>query len=101
VVAPGREYVISVRCQPDAAPEQADAIRVRECESRFVLRRIDENHTHVVYESSLEPEGRVPSWASDWIAKNAPFKTLIALETRAARTLGRYASVVKRWSSIM
>ena len=101
VLSPGRKFAISVRCEPNAAPEKAGVIRVRECESRFVLERVNEHQSRVVYESRLEPAGVLPRWASDWVAKNAPFQTLVALEGRAKRTVGRYASVMKRWQSVL
>lgn len=101
VLSPGRKFSISIRCQPDAAPEKSGVVRVRACDSRFVLERVDENHSRVIYESSLEPAGSVPRWASTWIAENAPFRTLVALEGRAKRTAGRYAAVRRRWQSVL
>jgi hypothetical protein len=38
-------------------------------------------------------------WAGSYGAKHAPFKTLVALEERAAETRGKYEAVVQRWSA--
>jgi hypothetical protein len=101
VIKPGEEFAISLRCEPTAANLRSGVIRVRACESSFRVRKIDAQTTAVVYEMRLDPEGRVPDWASAWVARTAPVKTLLAIEGRAARSQDRYASFVRRWSSAL
>jgi hypothetical protein len=36
-----------------------------------------------------------------WVSKNVPFKTLVAIEERAAATSGQYEAVMRRWSAPM
>jgi START domain len=101
VIKPGEEFAISFRCEPSAAQPRAGVIRVRDCESSFRVRKIDAENTAVVYEMSLDPEGRVPQWASAWVARTAPVKTLLAIESRAARSQDRYAAFVQSWSNAL
>jgi hypothetical protein len=99
VVQPGREFHIHLRCEPDALPEQRGTVRVKKCSSGFHLRWIDAETTEVDYEMSMDPAGLLPKWASNYITKHVPFKTLVAIEKRAAQTEGRYETVVKAWSA--
>ena len=101
VIKPGEEFAISLRCEPNGAKQRADVIRVRECESSFRVRKLDGENTAVTYEMSLDPEGRVPQWASAWVARTAPVKTLLAIESRAARSQDRYAAFVQSWSNAL
>lgn len=101
VIKPGEEFAISLRCEPNGAKQRPDVIRVRECESSFHVRKLDGDNTAVTYEMSLDPEGRVPQWASAWVARTAPVKTLLAIEARAARSQDRYAAFVQSWSKAL
>jgi hypothetical protein len=101
VIKPGEEFAISLRCEPDGAKARDGVIRVRECESSFRVRKLDAENTAVTYEMSLDPEGRVPQWASAWVARTAPVKTLLAIESRAARSQDRYAAFVQSWSNAL
>lgn len=101
IIKPGEEFSVSLRCDPSAAPTRNGIIRVRSCESSFRLRKLDANTTEIVYEMSLDPEGRLPQWASALVTRNAPVKTLLAIEERASRPDNRYASFVRRWSNAM
>ena len=101
VIQPGSEFGVSIRCEPGAAPVRHGVIRVQDCDSSFRIRKLDGDHTEVVYEMSLDPEGALPHWASAWVARTAPVKTLLAIEARATRNQGRYATFVQRWSTAM
>lgn len=101
IITPGSEFGVSLRCEPDARAPRAGVIRVRDCDSSFRIRKIDANTTEVTYEMALDPEGTLPTWASSWVARTAPVKTLLAIESRAARNQGRYAAFVQRWSTAM
>jgi hypothetical protein len=99
VVEAGAEFTISIRCEQQGAQERAGVIRVHDCDSAFRIRKLDATSTQVSYEMSLDPEGAVPQWASAWVARTAPVKTLLALESRAKRNRGRYGPVIQRWAS--
>ena len=101
IVEPGTEFGVSIRCEPAAAPIRNGVIRVQDCDSSFRIRKLDAETTEIIYEMSLDPEGSLPHWASAWVARTAPVRTLLAIETRAASNRGRYASFVQRWSTAM
>ena len=99
VVKPGEEFHIHLKCEPTATPEVSGAIRVKKCKSGFHLRRLDDTSTEIDYEMTLDPAGLLPKWASNYVAKNVPFKTLVALERKTAESRGKYEAVVRRWSA--
>jgi hypothetical protein len=101
VIKPGAEFAVTLRCEPGAAAERHGIIRVRACESSFRVRKVDAATTEIIYEMSLDPQGSVPQWASAWVARTAPVKTLLAIQERASRNDDRYASFVRRWSDAM
>jgi hypothetical protein len=101
ILTPGSEYAVSIVCEPNAVPEREGLIRVRDCDSSFRLRKLDAHRTEIVYEMSLDPEGAVPQWASAFLARTAPVKTLLAIESRASRNQGRYAAFIRRWATAM
>jgi hypothetical protein len=99
VLQPGEEFIIRLRCEPDAVPEVSGTVRVKTCRSSFHLRRVDAETTEVDYEMSLDPAGLLPKWAGNYVAKAVPFKTLVGIEERAEKTAGQYEAVVKRFST--
>jgi hypothetical protein len=99
VVKPGQEFHIELTCEPKAVPEVSGAVRVKKCHSGFHLTRLDANSTEVDYDMTLDPAGFLPKWASSYVAKHVPFKTLVALEDRAAETRGKYEAVVRKLST--
>lgn len=101
ILRPGEEFAVSIRCEPGGATLRDGVIRVRACDSSFRMRKLDRESTHITYEMSLDPEGSLPQWASAWVARTAPVKTLLAIESRASRNQGRYAAFVRRWSVAM
>jgi hypothetical protein len=101
ILKPGTEFAVSIVCEPDAAPERHGVIRVRDCNSHFTVRKLDANNSEIIYEMSLDPEGAVPQWASAFLARTAPVKTLLAIESRASRNQSRYAAFIRRWSAAL
>lgn len=101
ILQPGSEFAVSIRCEPNGAPMRDGVIRVRDCDSSFRVRKVDADTTEVIYEMSLDPEGVVPQWASKFLARTAPVKTLLAIESCAVRNKSRYAAFIRRWSTAM
>jgi hypothetical protein len=50
---------------------------------------------------TLDPGGYLPRWASEWVTKATPFKTLVALEERAKASQGQYAAAVRSWAAAL
>lgn len=101
IIKPGHEFAVSIMCEPEAAPERGGVIRVRDCDSSFRVRKVDAQTTEVTYEVSLDPEGALPHWASAFLARTAPVKTLLAIESRASRNQSRYAAFIRHWANAM
>jgi len=101
VVRPSEEFHIGLRCEPDVPGPKSDAIRVKHCVSSLHLRKIDAETTEVDYVMSLDPAGHLPRWSAEWATKETPFKTLVALEKRAASSQGQYAAAVRDWSAAL
>ena len=80
----GHEYRISLRCERGVKPVREGVVRVSECESELLLRRLDDHTTEVDYWASLDP-GKLPSWTTSWLARTVPSRTLAAIQRRASR----------------
>lgn len=101
VIEPAKEFRITLQCVPEAKAERSGTIRVKRCQSTFLLRQVDAQTTEVDYVMSLDPGGYLPAWSAEFVTKSTPFKTLVALEERAASSMGKYAAVVRSWSAAM
>jgi hypothetical protein len=101
VVRPAEAFRVHMTCEPKAIPERSGVVRVQHCASSFLLERASDDTTRVTYETQIDPAGSLPAWASQWVAKTVPLRTLEALEARAQRKDGRYASFVRRWSKAL
>lgn len=101
VVKPGESFRITLQCEPSARAEESGTIRVKRCHSTFDLRRVDAQTTEVDYVMTLDPGGHLPAWSAELVTKSTPLKTLVALEERAAASVGKYAAAVRSWSAAM
>jgi hypothetical protein len=101
VLKPKEEFRITLGCEPDAQAEHSGTIRVKRCHSTFHLRQVDAQTTEIDYVMSLDPSGYLPAWSTELVTKSTPFKTLVALEERAASSMGKYTAAVRTWSAAM
>jgi hypothetical protein len=101
VLRPQEEFRVTLECKPSAEEERSGTIRIKRCYSTFHLRKVDARTTEVDYTMTLDPGGHLPSWSTELITKSTPFKTLVALEERAAASMGEYAAAVRSWSAAM
>jgi len=99
VLAPGAAFRVRLVCVPGEKPELAAAIRIKDCDTVFVLRKLDEQTTHVDYRVRADPGGSNPDWAVRWASKNIPLETLLALRKQVVKTRGQYADVMRSWSA--
>jgi hypothetical protein len=83
-VQPGSEYRITFRCQAGVLPAQGSVVRVNQCHSEFRLRRLNDHETELEYWARLDPAGHVPSWASSWMARTVPGRTLQSIQQRVS-----------------
>jgi hypothetical protein len=96
VVSRGREYRVRLRCIGGEKPELAGVIRVKDCETSFLLRRVDPDTTYVDYQVRADPGGANPAWAVKWASKNIPFETLSALRRQLQKTREDYLDDMQR-----
>jgi hypothetical protein len=99
VLEPGTAFRVRLVCVPGEKPEIAAAIRIKDCDTVFVLRKVDEQTTHVDYRVRADPGGSNPAWAVRWASKNIPLETLVALRKQIVKTKGQYADVIRSWSA--
>jgi hypothetical protein len=98
VITPGESYRVLLRCIAGEKPEVDSVIRIKDCETEFVLRKVDTNTTHVDYRVRADPGGNNPAWAVRWASKNIPLDTLTALRRQLKKTRGEYTSVMREWA---
>jgi START domain len=99
VIDPGRVYRVHLVCAPDAVPAKKGMVRVADCDTSFLLRKIDEGTTFVDASVRVDPGGSTPSWLANMAQKNIPRDTLTSLQKQAARTAGQYAAEIELWAS--
>jgi len=97
VLEPGVAFRVRLVCVKGEKPELEGVIRIEDCDTTFVLRKVDENTTHVDYRVRADPGGNNPDWAVKWASKNIPLETLTALRKQLVKTRGQYGGVMRRW----
>ncbi|HEX6241063.1 MAG TPA: START domain-containing protein [Polyangiales bacterium] len=97
VVKPGEVLRVRLVCIPGEKPARSGTIRVKSCETSFVLRKLDEATTAIDYRVRADPGGNSPTWIARLASKSIPLDTLTALEKQVKRTKGQYAPEIKHW----
>ena len=99
VLKPAEVLRVRLLCIPGEKPARAGAIRVRSCETSFVLRRIDDGTTAIDYRVRADPGGNSPIWIAKLASKSIPLDTLTALDKQVKRTKGQYDPEIRHWSA--
>ena len=99
VINPGREFRVHLVCAPDAAPAKKGIVRVADCDTSFLLRKIDDSTTFVDAHVRVDPGGATPGWMANLASKNIPRDTLTSLQKQAERTLGQYSAQIEQWAA--
>jgi hypothetical protein len=98
VVKPGEVLRVRLVCIPGEKPARSGTIRVKSCETSFVLRKLDESTTAIDYRVRADPGGNSPIWIARLASKSIPLDTLTALEKQVKRTKGQYEPEIKHWN---
>jgi hypothetical protein len=98
VVKPGEALRVRLVCIPGEKPARSGTIRVKSCETSFVLRKLDESTTAIDYRVRADPGGNSPIWIARLASKSIPLDTLTALEKQVKRTKGQYEPEIKFWT---
>src|SRR5262249_52963982 len=99
VMKVGEEFKLRVTCMRGEGPEREDTIRITDCDSHFILRRVDANHTSIDYMVNVDPGGSLPKFIIRWASKKVPFDTLVNLESYAKKKREHYKQDVALWAS--
>jgi len=99
VVKPAEVFRLEIECVDEGKAPREDIIRIHDCSSAFMLRKVDETHTSIDYQVRVDPEGSLPKWLVAWAARKVPFDTLVNLEAHVKKTRARYRSTSQAWAS--
>lgn len=99
VIEPGKVFDVRFACASARRPEQKSYVRVRECDSHFLIKALDAGHTYVDYRAYVDPGGGLPSWSVRWMEKRVAVDTLHRLGRQVGNTAGKYQAEMALWAS--
>ncbi|HEX6240380.1 MAG TPA: START domain-containing protein [Polyangiales bacterium] len=100
VVKANEIYRVHLTCAPNELPKVDGAVRIRECETSFMLRALDGDRTLIDYRVHADPGANTPEWIVRTASKNIPLDTLTNLRRQLARTRGKYDQAVAELSAL-
>jgi hypothetical protein len=92
-------FRVRMVCVRGDKPKLKDVIRIEDCETTFVLRKLDDRTTHVEYKVRVDPGGSNPDWLVRAVSQKGPLDTIVALRRQVARTRGQYDAAMRAWAS--
>lgn len=98
VLKPNQLYRVHLTCVPGEKPKVEGAVRIKRCETTFMLHAIDEKRTAIDYRVQADPGGNNPDWIVRMASKNIPLDTLAGLRKQVVRTRGKYDQAVAQWA---
>lgn len=98
VVKPGEVFRLRLECVKDGKAPIKGCIRIHDCRSEFVLRKVDADHTSIDYQVRIDPKGILPKWFVAWSVRKVPFDTLINLEAHVKKSRAKYADTAASWA---
>jgi hypothetical protein len=70
---------LTVRASPNFIPEKPPLIRMLAEDMTIIYTPLPNNKVHIEAEGYVDPGGRVPTWANNYIQRNAPYSILLGL----------------------
>jgi hypothetical protein len=95
VITPGSAMRVRLVCIAGEKPELEDAVRIRDCETSFVLRKVDQARTLVEFRMRADA-GAGPEWLTKLVARRIPLDTLLGLRTQVKKTRERYRASMEK-----
>jgi len=92
VIKPAQEYRVKLVCMPKEKAEVPKVVRIKQCETVFTLRRVDDATTFVELFMRVDPGGNHPEWAVRNASKKVPYDTLLGLRKQVQKTEGQYGA---------
>lgn len=101
VLKQGEQYRVRLVCVEGEKEKLASVVRIRDCETLFVLRKVDTGRTFVEFRVRADPGGNSPDWIVRWASKSIPLDTLVGLRKQIQKTRGRYDREMARWNELL
>ncbi len=76
---PSDPIILTVKAAPDYIPEAPPLIRMPAEDMIAEFTPLPNNQVKLVAEGYVDPGGRVPTWANNYIQRNAPYSILVGL----------------------
>lgn len=97
VVEPGEAFRLRLDCVKEGKKPIKGCIRIHDCSSEFMLRKVDAEHTSIDYQVRIDPKGILPKWFVAWSVRRVPFDTLVNLEAHVKKSRAKYADAAAAW----
>lgn len=72
--------VVQVRAEPDLMPKEKGFVRMEAEDMVLRLTPVSPFNVHLVAEGYVDPGGRAPGWAINFVQRSAPYSTLLGLK---------------------
>ena len=77
---------LSIRAVPDYLPAQANLVRVQEQDMIVKFTPLGKEKVHLEAEGLVDRGGIAPTWAMNFVQRNAPYSTMLGLQRRVNMT---------------
>ncbi|RZU38126.1 hypothetical protein EV700_2703 [Fluviicoccus keumensis] len=85
--SPKKGYMeIKVNAVPEFMPPKPNLVRVQAQDINIRFTPVTRDKTHLEAEGFVDPGGMVPTWAMNFIQRNAPYTTMLGLQRMVATT---------------
>jgi hypothetical protein len=73
---------ILAQSRPKLVPEQKDLVRIKEYWQKWTVHPIDNTHTRLTIEGTVNPGGSIPAWLANMVITDTPLKMLHDIRER-------------------
>jgi hypothetical protein len=73
---------IFAQSRPKLMPEQKDLVRIKEYWQKWTVHPIDNTHTRLTIEGTVNPGGSIPAWLANMVITDTPLKMLHDIRER-------------------
>ena len=83
--APKKGYMqLTINAVPDYLPPQGNLVRVQEQDMTVKFTLIAKDKVRLEAEGFVDPGGIAPTWAMNFVQRNAPYSTMLGLQRRVS-----------------
>ncbi|PTQ86739.1 hypothetical protein [Agitococcus lubricus] len=73
---------LTINAVPDYLPVQANLVRVQAQDMTVKFTPMGKDKVHIAAEGFVDPGGIAPTWAMNFVQRNAPYSTMLGLQRR-------------------